>query len=315
VRAAFDAAVDRWAATRHAEVRAFVDGNFRLLPALRLHRRALGLDLLRAPGNVALVPIFLLAQLAAGALKRVGTGRAGRWLASRRLFFETAVARELAWRLHTELLELPYEDGERRSERDALAQALLAEVDLSAPLDRLAATVLRHRDDPAVQARLGTVIESYTGARTAAAELVNNLLLAGAGATMFKQLTPGALSLGPLLAGAVAQHFAIVSFPLGATLGSLWYGVFAAEPSFPLLAGMTAGLMAFGSVLTAFAGVIGDPLQRALGVHQRRLHRLIDALALQLKGDSAAALKVRDHYAARVFDVADALGAAARLAG
>ena len=30
-----------------------------------------------------------------------------------------------------------------------------------------------------------------------------------------------------------------------------------------------------------------------------------------MKGDGEAALKVRDHYAARVFDVADALGAAA----
>jgi hypothetical protein len=39
------------------------------------------------------------------------------------------------------------------------------------------------------------------------------------------------------------------------------------------------------------------------------------ALALQLKGDSEAALKVRDHYAARVFDVMDALGAAASFAG
>jgi hypothetical protein len=113
----------------------------------------------------------------------------------------------------------------------------------------------------------------------------------------------------------VAQHFAIVSFPLGATLGSLWYGIFAARPSSSLVAGTTAGLMALGAVLTAFAGVISDPLQRALGVHQRRLHRLIDALALQLKGDSEAALKVRDHYAARVFDVVDALGAAVRLAG
>jgi hypothetical protein len=314
-RAAFDTAVDHWAATRHARVQAFVDANFRLPAALRLHRRALGLDLLRAPGNVALVPIFLLAQLGAGALKLVGAGRAGRWLAHRRLFFETTVARELAWRLHTQLLELPYEDGGRRSEGDSLAQVMLAEVDLSAPPDMLPGTVARHRDDPALRARLATVLESYTGARTAAAELVNNLLLAGAGATMFKQLTPGALSLGPLLAGAVAQHFAIVGFPLGATLGSLWYGIFAAEPSFSLLAGMTAGLMAFGAVLTAFAGVIGDPLQRALGLHQRRLHSVIDALALQLKGDSEAALKVRDHYAARIFDVADALGAAARFAG
>ena len=49
-------------------------------------------------------------------------------------------------------------------------------------------------------------------------------------------------------------------------------------------------------------------MQRALGLHQRRLHRLIDALGRELEGDSDAAFHARDHYVARIFDLID-LGA------
>ena len=53
-----------------------------------------------------------------------------------------------------------------------------------------------------------------------------------------------------------------------------------------------------------FAGVLIDPLQRAFGVHHRRLHRLINALGVELKGGRQA-FQVRDHYAARILDLAD----------
>ena len=36
----------------------------------------------------------------------------------------------------------------------------------------------------------------------------------------------------------------------------------------------------------SFAGVASDPVLRALGLHERRLHRLIDALGRELAGDS-----------------------------
>jgi hypothetical protein len=53
----------------------------------------------------------------------------------------------------------------------------------------------------------------------------------------FHQLTPGTLTLGPVLAAALAQQAAIASFPLGAGLGGLWYGLFPAAPSAGLVAG------------------------------------------------------------------------------
>src|SRR6056297_666818 len=48
-----------------ALVRAFVCTHFSLHGAVRLHRASLGADLLRAPVNVLLAPVFLLVRLAA----------------------------------------------------------------------------------------------------------------------------------------------------------------------------------------------------------------------------------------------------------
>ena len=62
------------------------------------------------------------------------------------------------------------------------------------------------------------------------------------GATAFKQLTPGVVSLRPAIATAAAQQAAIARFPLGAGLGSLWYGVYPASPSPLTTIGVTVGL-------------------------------------------------------------------------
>jgi hypothetical protein len=129
---------------------------------------------------------------------------------------------------------------------------------------------------------------------------------------MFKQLTPGTFTLGPVLATAIAHQAAVASFPLGASLGGLWYGWFPAQPSAALLFGTTGGLMLLTAFTAGFAGVVSDPIQRALGLHGRRLHRLIDALGEELEGDSEAAFQVRDHYVARIFDIVDLGRATAR---
>jgi hypothetical protein len=311
-RAIVQAALARYVASRHARVEAFVDANFSPLGALHLHREALGLDLLRAPANVALMVPYLATRLGAAGLKRLGAGRAARWLQGRRLFLTTDVARELTFRLHRDLLELPYADGERRCEADALAAQVLADPRLDAPRAELAEALRRQREDPAARARLATMLSAYADARSAAADLFNNALLASTGAAVFQKLTPGTFTLGPVLAAAIAHQAAVASFPLGASAGGLWYAWFPVQPSAGLLLGATGGLMLATAVTAGFAGVVSDPVLPALGLHEGRLHRLIDALGRELEGDSAAAFQVRDHYVARIFDLIDLARATAR---
>ena len=64
----------------------------------------------------------------------------------------------------------------------------------------------------------------------------------------------------------------------------------------------------------AFAGVVTDPVQRHLGLHRRRLERLVDSLEAELKGRGDSRFVVRDHYVARILDLMDILRAAYKVA-
>jgi hypothetical protein len=304
VQAIVSRAIDRYILGCHARVDAFVDTHFSLTGALRLHRHAVGLDLVRAPANVALALPYVASQGAAAILAAAGAHALSAWLRRRRIFLATAVARELSWRLQTDLLALPCTEDGRHSDRDALAEAILADPELTPAVAAVTTALTRSRAGGGLDGRLADQIRTYAEARGAAAELVNSALLAGTGAVVFTQVTPTALSLGPVVAAALAHQAAIAAFPLGAGIGSLWYALFQAEPSLGLIASVTGGLVLASAIVSAFAGIISDPLLRVTGLHQRRLHHLIDSLAAELR-DGATRFRVRDHYVARVFDLLD----------
>ena len=310
VKALVDRAIGRYLEGCHARVAGFVDRHFSPRGSLRLHRQAIGLDLLRAPVNAALIVVYVAMQLLAAVLRHMRWQRPAGWLATRTPFLSTAVARSLTWAIQTELLDLPFDDGKRRWQHDALAEEIIGDPALAPFLAAAAAN--RQQLNPASLARL---IAGYTDARNAAADLFNNVVFASAGAAAFKELTPGALSLGPAIAAAAAHQAAVATFPLGAGLGGLWYSVFAVKPSAAAIAATTLGLVGVAAVLTAFVGVVVDPLLRLTGVHQRRLHRLIETLGRRLRGEDAAAFRVRDHYVARIFDLVDLARAGLRAAG
>jgi hypothetical protein len=152
----------------------------------------------------------------------------------------------------------------------------------------------------------------YTRTRAAATEITTALLSLSAGAIALRKLTPGAISLGPSLAAAIAQRAAVMSFPMGGALGSVWYSLFPVAPSAVLVGVLTGGLLAASTVASAFAGVVADPVQRKLGLHQRRLTRMLDALERQMFDPAAPGFVVHDHYVARLLDVFDIAGALVR---
>ena len=162
---------------------------------------------------------------------------------------------------------------------------------MRALLEAAGVAAAAHRDDPAFRARLDAALTEYAGTRAAAAEIATGLIALGSGAIAFKQVTPGALALGPAIAASFAQSAAVASFPLGATAGGLWYGAFPAQASPLLVAGATAGVVGVAALATAFAGMIADPVQRALGLHARRLRALIDAIEAAFAGERRGRLR------------------------
>ncbi len=278
-----------------------------------MHRAALGWDIAIAPLNLTLAAPQVAMQLAARAAGKLGAARMAGAL-GRSILLRTAVASEIEWKLHTELLELPLVQRRRESRVDALSVTILARPIVQQALDAALLEIGRHGEDPIFRARLGQAMDTYGLTRTAAAEITTGLLNLGAGAVALNKLTPGAATLGPALAALVAHQTAVGAFPLGAWLGAAWYGLFPVLPSAGLVITTTGGLMLASASVAAFAGIVSDPIQRRLGLHRARLLRLIDGLERQFLDPDAGGFTVHDHYVARLLDLFDLVGAAVRLA-
>ena len=163
-----------------------------------------------------------------------------------------------------------------------------------------------------VSAALEKNLVEYAKSRTAAADLAGNIITLSTGVAAFGQVTPGALTAGNTLAAVIANQIAVSNFLLGPTLGGFYYTVFPAAASTTLIAASTGALVMALAVLTSFSGIVTDPVQSRLGIHKRRLLRLIDSLDGQLRGDDESRLKIRAQYYARVFDLLDLLRRASR---
>ncbi len=309
-----DDGVRRYFQDRRAKVDSFVDRNFSFPGSLRLHRAAVGWDIARAPLNLTMAAPQVGLLLAARAAGKLGAPRIAARLASRRLIVHTAVGRELTWRLHADLLELPFQDGDRVTRHDALAETILSDPRVAEAIAPVLEAIATRGDDPALRQRLDAAMTEYGRSRGAATEIATALLSLGTGAMALKKLTPGALSLGPTLAAAIARRAAIATFPLGSALGSVWVGLFPVAPSALLISTLTGGLLAASTVAAAFAGVVADPVQRRLGLHQRRLRRMLDALERQMLNPQAPGFAVHDHYVARLLDLFDVASALLRAA-
>jgi hypothetical protein len=298
-RAVVRRAARRYLADRRARVDAFADRHFGFTGTLRLHRRTLGWDILRIPANLYVAPVALGIAVAARIAARLGFTRAAAWLAGRRPIFDTAMAREVRWLVTTELLQLPCEQPGRSQMHDGLAETILVDPGVA---DRLGAAGAISAE---TRRQIVVAIAGYAETRAATAEIAAGCFTAGLGALWVKQVTPGMMTLGSVVAGMLAQQAAIAAFPFGAWLGAWWYGMYPAEPSIGLVVATTGALAVMGSVIAAFSGIVTDPIQRLLGVHRRRLLRLIDALERTLCDEAPGSFPLRDHYVARLLDLLD----------
>ena len=159
----FDAAVRRYIAGRRERIPDFVTRNFALNGSLELHRRAFGLDLVRAPYNVVAGAATVARDVGAAGLRIVGARRAAARLKSRNLFWKTQVARELEWRLHADLLELPLDQGDRRTDRDRLVEEALSDPRLAVHFDRLLTLVGERAGDGAFREKVRSAMQGYLG--------------------------------------------------------------------------------------------------------------------------------------------------------
>ncbi|MEO1190292.1 MAG: DUF6635 family protein [Pseudomonadota bacterium] len=306
IRAAYEAGVAAYVAERHERMDAFVQTTYSLRGSYAIHRDALKEDYWRGPANVLMTVPQLAVEVGAAGASRMGWRQASDSLRKRRLQVDTVGGREVTWRLMTEFLELPYESPDGRvSHKDALAEAILRQPPFPALLAPLDQAVEQKPDREALRAWLVDSLTHYVDSRSHAAELVNALLASAAGALLFKQFTPGAASLGPLLAQAVAQKTAPLWLPFGGKIMGLLPASLVATAPAAATAGATIGLLGIGALLASFSGLLTDPLQARVGLHHYRLRRLLNRLERSLLGHEQASYRLPDRYAARLFDILD----------
>ncbi len=309
---AFDEAVTNYIRSRRERVPEFVNHYFSFRGALRLNQKAFGTDLYKVPLNVAWsIPYFGL-RASASVLRKIKLDKISNRIDTIPPGFETRVQKEIKWLIFTELLELPYSRPGRTSFKDALLIEILDQPHISSLLANEFSIIHTHAKKPGYREFLEKNLAEYASSRTAAADLAGSIISLSAGVAAFGKMTPGALTAGSPLAAAIAHEAAVSNFILGPTLGGIYYTLFPAAASTGLVAVSTGAVVLGLAVLTSFSGIITDPVQSMLGIHQRRLYKLIDCLERQLKGKGKSQLKLRDQYFARVFDLFDLLKRAAQ---
>ena len=314
VETAVSKAIQKYIDSRKDKIPGFVKKHFSFPGALALNRKAIGSDLYKAPLNVIWLPPYTVLKASSALLKKVGFQRISSRIENMPMGFTTDVQKEVTWLIFTELLEIPYVQGKRKSNKDTLLQIILDQPKISSFLATALSRIYSKSRDPEFRFALEKNLLEYSKSRTAAADLAGSLISLSAGATMFHKMTPGALSAGGALAAAIAQQTAISNFVFGPTLGSLYYGVFPASTSVALVTVSTGTILAALAIMSSFSGIITDPIQYRLGIHGRRLDRLIDSIEKELKGVDNAGFKIRDHYVVRVFDLFDLIMKASRTA-
>jgi hypothetical protein len=208
-------------------------------------------------------------------------------------------------------MELPNGKGRGKDVTDALLAEILDQPEVKSIFQDQLSLIMSKSQQEGFRESLEKRLKEYSLSRTAISELAGNIITLAAGAGMMGKMTPGGISFGTVLAATIAQQSAISGFFMGPTLGGLYYGIFPASASMGLAAASTSTVLATLAIFSAFSGIITDPVQARLGIHEKRLQRLIDSLenTLMDKGDSD--LKLRVKYLARVFDILDLLKTAA----
>jgi len=304
--------IETYLASRKAKVPGFVERYFSFRGALTLHKKTFGKDFYKHPLNMLWgLPSFVI-HGAAALFRKAGAHKIGRSLDKMPTGIPTSLQRELQWLIYTELLELPYAQGERTSRRDALLEAILSRPEISELCDRFLEQIRSKADCPEFRRKLESNLAEYGKTRAAVTELAGSLISLATSYAAFNKALPGALSTGMAAAAAIAQHAAIANFWLGPAIGAWYYSLFPASASAGLIVAATGTMMAAVSAIAALSWVVVDPLLAKTGLHERRLNRFVDAICDELRGKEPSNYRVRDHYVARVFDLLDILRVAAK---
>ena len=307
INLAVEHGIERYIHECRAAIPEFSQTTFSFVGAWDINKKAFGKDILKAPANVVWTPFYFLGTGISKGLGKLKFDKASKALADLPAGFTTDVELEVQWRIYTQFIKLPFQQGDREFTDNRLLEVILEDENLAPIIDQSMESISQLTADDDGKDVLTDRIFEYTNSRKAASELSSTLIGTATGYLTSKTLNFGAVGLGQSLAASAAYHSAVSSFALGNTLGAAFYSVVPVSASTGAIVLSTGGVAAVLGTVSAFAGVIADPIQQKLGLHQKKLTKLVDALELQLKSNEQSSLNIKDGYAARVLDVLDFL--------
>lgn len=298
IEQAIRSGIERYFDDCRARVPAFIDRHFHYPGAMATNQMALGWDMLRAPINLLWAPVYALVCL----LKILVPKRTGlMWLHG----LANHVPAGLTTQVQQHISHLILLDLLNKGQQSSILEGYLIEA--------LEEVYERHTCKPVDHQRFSTLIEplvadalsQYRMTRTASADITNSILCTVLGAFAFQKFTPGGIGLGVVLATMLATTLAAQDFILGETLGSWYYSWFPPEPSLATMASVMIAVMGSLAAFAAFSGVIFDPVQAAVGLHRRRLHKLLDHLQRDVTISTQSSFRPKDQFVARILDMFD----------
>lgn len=298
IEQAIRSGIERYFDDCRARVPAFIDRHFHYPGAMATNRMALGWDMLRAPINLLWAPVYALVCLIKILLpKRTGL----MWLHG----LANCVPAGFTTRVQQHISHLILVDLLNNGQEGPLLESYLIEA--------LEAVYERHTYKPVDHQRFSKLIEplvadalsQYRITRTASADITNSISCTVLGAFAFQKFTPGGIGLGVVLASMLAKTLAAQDFILGETIGRWYYSWFPPEPSLATTASVMVAVMASLAAFAAFSGVIFDPVQAAVGLHRRRLHKLLDHLQRDVTLSTQSSFRPKDQFVARILDMFD----------
>ncbi len=307
INSAVEHGIERYIQECRDNIPTFCQDTFSLIGAWDINKKAFGKDILKAPANVVWTPFYFLGTGIGKGLEKLKLDKASKVFSDLPAGFTTDVELEVQWRIYTQFIKLPYQQNEREFVENRLLEIILEDENLAPIIDHSMESISKLTSDEEGKNILTDRIFEYTDSRKAASELSSTLIGTATGYLTSKTLNFGAVGLGQSLAASAAYHSAVSSFALGNTLGAAFYSVVPVSASTGAVVLSTGGVAAVLGAVSAFAGVIADPIQHKLGLHEKKLNKLVDALELQLKSNEQSSLDIKDGYAARVLDVLDFL--------
>jgi hypothetical protein len=306
--------IERYIASRKLMVYPFTDRNYSFQGSLKIHKKAIGWDLFFVPVNILWSLLKLFAVIFSFLMNKVGLRYISRKLKHLPPSFDTATEKEINWLIYSELLELPFVQGERKSTKDALLDEILNDITLKEVVNDLVGEIRTKQGSINFREGIEKKLQEYGTTRVSSSELASNLLLITSSYATLGRASFGALGAGNLVGASIAHSMAVSNFWLGSTIGGWYYAVISVSVPVVVIIPVIGVMIILLAVVSTFIGVFIDPLQSKFGWHQKRLLGLIESFHDDLLSKNNNDYHLKEKYCSRVFDVLDILSIVAKAA-